>query len=159
MFRFKAIVSAILLKVSIFFPNYVPYEIKPLEIPEPIVIENHIVDVHEMVEEEPEVVVEEKYNIACYCSGWAQENGVDIPDTDAWDLHASSTPQVGGGVLFKYGESEEEHHVAKILWLLEYGMFVKEANKEPCKITERFVSYNDEFIVGFAPPKKLSTGE
>jgi len=113
-------------------------------------IEIHIPE-EKIIEEE--IISVTKDSIACYCSRWAQENGVDIPDADAWDLYASSTPQVGGGVLFKYGDNIDEHHIAKTLWLLEYGMWVREANKIPCQITERFVSYNDESIIGFVPPK------
>jgi len=125
--------------------------------PEPVTIREEIVIQQEIEISEPlevstttEEVVD---NIACYCSRFAKKNGVDIPNADAKDLKASSTPEIGGGILFEYGNTTEENHIAVIKAFLKEGFFVEEANKEPCKITTRVVKYNDFFIRGFINKK------
>ena len=104
---------------------------------------NHIVEEHKMVEDD-----------ACFCSRYARNEGVNIPAANAIDLVASTTPELGGGILFSYGTGIDKHHIGVIRVFLKEGFFIEEANHEPCKVTTRIVKYNDPYIIGFIDKKR-----
>jgi len=104
-------------------------------------------------EEEPTLAeippVEEtpKYSPFCSCIHTARLYGQSIPlGTNAWDLTPSTTPQVGGLILFDYDPA----HVGVILEFQEEGFLIVEGNRTACEKEIRVVSYDDRFISGFA---------
>lgn len=81
--------------------------------------------------------------VGCNCYSYATLYGTKLPP--ARDIRPNSSPLPGTIVIMQYAEK----HYAIIEKLTEEGMWVKEANYEPCKIAPRFIKWNDPAIVGF----------
>lgn len=85
--------------------------------------------------------------IKCLCVAYARFVGMRIPyPTNADELVPNGTPDIGNGILFRYGNVS---HLAVILGYTDEGYKVTEANKTPCEVSERVVPWNDPNIVGF----------
>src|SRR3990167_3421056 len=83
----------------------------------------------------------------CSCVKTARNLGANIPyGVDAGDLKANAHPGLGALALFRYSSGA---HVAVITEIQEDGFFVKEGNFELCKLTCRFIQWNDLNLVGF----------
>lgn len=98
-----------------------------------------------------------KNEIYCSCIKTARVLGLAIPyGTNAEDIKGNSIPMIGGGIVFKYPLSS---HIAVIKKFLELGFLVAEGNAKPCQYSERFVPYNDSFIVGFTKKQDISISD
>lgn len=85
----------------------------------------------------------------CNCYGYLT-TVTRMPPTR--EIIANATLQVGAIAIFAY----PTRHYARIEKLTDTGFVVKEANKEPCKISQRNVQWNDPKLVGFySPPTPL----
>lgn len=82
----------------------------------------------------------------CSCVSTVRKLGANPPKGDAKDLITNGIPTVGGIVKFKYGEI---YHIAYIQFFVGNGMWIQEGNFVVCEFTERFVSFNNPFIIGF----------
>ncbi len=101
--------------------------------------------------EEIKVKVIEEVKVECSCIKGARRLGVSIPwGTNAVDLVASSTPQIGGLAIFSY---KNDDHTGVILDWRKGGFLMGEENfrdKETCLITYRFIAWDDPYLRGFA---------
>lgn len=85
--------------------------------------------------------------IRCECMSAVRFWGLDIPlKTDLSKLEGNTVPVKGAGVILQYPKS---WHIAIITKLMEKGFLVKESNFQKCKITERFIEWNNIAIKGF----------
>lgn len=112
--------------------------VKPLE---PLLfapVLNEVVEEVEVIDREP---------FKCLCVAYARTFMPSIPyPMDADELKANGTPDLGNGILFRYGLVS---HIAVIKGFTDEGWLVTEANRTPCEIEERIVKWNDKSIVGF----------
>ncbi len=81
----------------------------------------------------------------CQCVRYARGRGLNVKG-NAEDLIPSSMPFVGGGALFKYPQGS---HLAYIESIKGSGFWVSESNYRRCKITSRFVQFDDKYLIGF----------
>jgi len=85
--------------------------------------------------------------ILCECVRYARSLGVEIPyNLHAIGLQPNSPPVENGLALFRY---KNFYHVGVITLLEETGFWIIEANYKKCKVTERFIYYDDPALRGF----------
>lgn len=122
-----------------------PAIISDYTLPEPAVEAINPVSIE--VPPNSEIQAEDK-DIKCLCVAYARDiEGMDLPyPINADQLVPNGTPDEGNGILFDY---KGVRHLAVIKTITAEGWFVREANKLPCKVSERIVAYNDPYIIGF----------
>lgn len=85
--------------------------------------------------------------VKCLCVAYARLFMPSIPyPMNADELVPNGTGDLGNGILLDYSGVR---HLAVIQGFTDEGWKVTEANKLPCQITERVISWSDENIVGF----------
>ena len=90
------------------------------------------------------------YAVECSCIRTARDLGLDIPyNTNAKDIKPNTHIAIGVGVLFNDGDG----HIAIVISIRENGFWIKEGDYKNCKITERFIEWTDDKLLGFYDPK------
>lgn len=103
----------------------------------------------------PEIIVKqlatENY---CSCVKFVRSLGVEVPHIDAkwFGTFPHMIPKLNGLVIFKYGDSTDQYHIAYIDELGEDSFHIKEANYIPCKFSERWIPYDSDKILSFWNP-------
>ena len=98
--------------------------------------------------EEKTVHQNEYGNIACSCVDFVRQYRSDIPSMNADRfVPATTTPREGAVALMHYPHSGA-WHLAIVLDFGEGWVRLRDANYEPCKVTERVVQLPDR-IVGY----------
>lgn len=90
--------------------------------------------------------------VSCNCYGFVSLS-VDLPRMAS--IVPNTAPVVGAVAIFQYPEK----HIAIVEKLTETGFIVREANKEPCKISTREVQWNDPKLVGFFSAPIVEMGD
>lgn len=92
--------------------------------------------------------IEKIDNTYCSCIKTARRLGIAIPyNTNASDFIPNTTPHVGALVLFKF--TNDIYHVAYIDKITNDGLFILQGNKEKCKYTEEWISWDNPYLIGF----------
>lgn len=89
----------------------------------------------------------EYYWTSCSCVKQVRAFGVKFPKISSpSELTPNTSPAAGVIALFNYSGTP---HMALIYKIESNGFWVKEANMEKCKRSERFISWGDKSILGF----------
>lgn len=99
---------------------------------------------------------------SCECVAQLREWGLPMPRLDAVDLQPNSTPYVGGVILFKYWNEEQQawiYHAALIVDITENHFIIKEGNYKRCRVTRREIAFDDPDLRGFFNPLGVTEEE
>lgn len=86
-------------------------------------------------------------SVECSCVRAVRSFGVDIPyGVNAVDFESNTEICVGVVVILR---TTDYSHVAMVTAIEETGFWIKEGNYVKCKITERFIDFDDYRLKGF----------
>ena len=98
--------------------------------------------------EEKTVHQNEYGNIACSCVDFVRQYRADIPSMNADRFVPATTTPREGAVAIMYYPHSGQSHLALVLAVEGDKITLRDANYEPCMVTERTVTLPDR-IVGY----------
>lgn len=87
--------------------------------------------------------------VVCNCYSYAQAIAGKLPKM--MDILPNSNyPRVGGLVVLRYKNAK---HIGVISEVVKEGVWIREANFQPCKVGKRLIEWNDVHLKGFVSYK------